>query len=211
MLDLLRGIDAIIFDFGNVLIDLDYPRIIQEFKKVATKNQDNIRKLIMNSKVMMKFETGEIGPERFRASVNKILGMDLSEDNFDQIWNSMLKSITKERMDKVLKIRDKFDTYILSNSNILHEIAFEEMVMDATGKLSIREYVKKTYFSHEVGMRKPNRDIYEFVIEDINNYASRMLFLDDRLDNIEAARAVGMKAIQIFNPDRQLNEIFGLG
>ncbi|MEM0941113.1 MAG: HAD family phosphatase [Bacteroidota bacterium] len=211
MLDLLRGIDAIIFDFGNVLIDLDYPRIIQEFKKVATKNQDNIRKLIMNSKVMMKFETGEIGPERFRASVNKILGMDLSEDNFDQIWNSMLKSITKERMDKVLKIRNKFDTYILSNSNILHEIAFEEMVMDATGKLSIREYVKKTYFSHEVGMRKPNRDIYEFVIEDINNYASRMLFLDDRLDNIEAARAVGMKAIQIFNPDRQLNEIFGLG
>ncbi|MEM6738088.1 MAG: HAD family phosphatase [Bacteroidota bacterium] len=211
MLDLLRGIDVIIFDFGNVLIDLDYPRIIQEFKKVATKNQHNIRKLIMDSKVMMKFETGEIGPEKFRSSVNKILGMDLSEENFDQIWNCMLKSITKERMDKVLKIKDRFDTYILSNSNVLHEIAFEEMVMEATGEPSIREYVRKTYFSHEVGMRKPNHDIYEFVIEDINNYASRMLFLDDRLDNIEAARAAGMKAIQIFNPDKQLNEIFGLG
>ena len=58
-------------------------------------------------------------------------------------------------------------------------------------------------------MRKPNLDFYEFVIDDISIYPSRMLFLDDRLDNIEAAREAGMKAVQIFNPDKQLDEIFG--
>ena len=209
MSDLLQGVDVIIFDFGNVLIDLDYPRIIQEFKKVAKKNQENIRKLVMDSKILTKFETGQIEPDRFLAAVNQILDTNLSELEFERIWNSMLKSITKERMDKVLKIGEKFDNYILSNANITHEIAFEAMIMDATGKDSIRDFVKEAYFSHEIGMRKPNQDIYEFVIDDISNYPSRMLFLDDRLDNIEAAREAGMKTVQIFNPDKQLNEIFG--
>lgn len=211
MSDLLQGVDAIIFDFGNVLIDLDYPRIIQEFKKVATKNQENIRKLVMDSKVVTKFETSEIGPDHFRSAVNQILGTKLNEDDFDVLWNSMLKSITRERMAKVEQISQKFDTYLLSNSNIIHELAFEEMVMAATRKPSIRDFFKEAYFSHELGMRKPNKDIYEYVVEDIDNYPSRMLFLDDRLDNIEAARSIGMKAVQIFNPDKQLNEIFGLG
>jgi len=210
MSDLLQGVDAVLFDFGNVLIDLDYPKIIQEFKKVANKNQENIRKLVMDSKVLIKFETGQIGPDRFLNAVNQILATSLSEQEFETIWNSMLKSITKERMDKVLEIGKRFDTYILSNSNITHEIAFEAMVMDATGKESIRDFVKEAYFSHEIGMRKPDQDIYEFVIDDISNYPSRMLFLDDRLDNIEAARTAGLKAVQIFNPAKQLHEHFGL-
>ncbi len=210
MSDLLQGVDAIIFDFGNVLLDLDYPKIIQEFKKVAKKNQENIRKLVVDSKVLVKFEKSEIGPDHFRAAVNQILGIKLSDDDFDVKWNSILKSITKERMNKVVQIGKRFDTYLLSNSNIIHELAFEEMVMASTGKPSIRDFFKEAYFSHEIGMRKPDKDIYEHVVEEINNYPSRMLFLDDRLDNVEAARAVGMKAVQIFNPDKQLNEIFGL-
>ena len=209
MSDLLQGIDVVIFDLGNVLIDLDYPKIIQEFKKVARKNQDNIRKLVMDSKVLIKFETGQIDPDRFHSAVNQILDTNLEEEEFEQIWNSVLKSVTKERMDKVLEIGKKYDTYILSNTNITHEIAFESMIMEATGKESIREFVKEAYLSHELGMRKPNQDIYEFVIDDISNYPSRMLFLDDRLDNIEAARLAGMKAIQVFDPDKQLNELFG--
>jgi len=211
MSNLLQGVDVIIFDFGNVLIDLDYPQIIRRFKEVANKNQDNIRKLVINSKILQKFEMGMIGPERFRAGVNQLLDTNLSDDEFDDIWNSMLKSISKERLEKVLKIGEKYNTYILSNSNIIHELAFEEMVMEATGMPSIRDFVKDAFFSHEIGLVKPDKASYNHVVEEVENYASRMLFLDDRLDNIDAAQEVGMKAVQIFNPDKQLNEIFGLG
>lgn len=211
MSDLLKGIDAIVFDFGNVLIDLDYPRVIREFRKVAQKNQNNIEKLVVDAKVLKVFEIGKIGPDRFRAEVNRILDVSLGEDEFDAIWNSMLKSVSKQRLEKVLEIRKKYKTYILSNSNIIHELAFEEMVMEATGMPSIRDYVDEAYFSHELGMRKPDAECYEFVIEDIDLYPSRMLFLDDRLDNVEAARKSGMKAVQIFQPDKQINEIFGFG
>lgn len=211
MSDLLQGIDAVIFDFGNVLIDLDYPRVIREFSEVANKNEDEIEEMVVTAPILQRFERGMSTPEEFRKEINALLGIDLSDAQFDGIWNSMLKSVTKERMNKVLQIGERFDTYLLSNSNIIHELAYEEMIMEATGRPSVRDFVKEVYFSHELGMRKPNLDIYRHVIEDIDNYPSRMLFLDDRLDNVEAARIAGMKAVQIFDPEQQLNELFGLG
>jgi len=211
MSNLLQGIDAIVFDFGNVLIDLDYPGIISAFRRVAQKNQDNIEELITNAEILQMFETGKISPQKFRDEVSRILNVSLVDAEFDKIWNSMLKSISKERMDRVLEIRKKYKTYILSNSNIIHELAFEEMVTDATGTRGIRDFVDKAYFSHEIGMRKPDLACYNFIVDDIGLSPSRMLFLDDRLDNIAAARKAGMKAIQISQPDRQINEIFGFG
>ena len=211
MSNVLQGIDAIIFDFGNVLIDLDYPRVIRKFSEVAEKNQEEIEELVVTAPVLQKFEMGMIGPDEFRAKINSLLGTRMGERQFESIWNSMLKSITKERMDKVLKIGEKFQTFILSNTNMIHEIAYEEMIMEETGRSSLRDFVKEVYYSHEIGMRKPNLNCYKFVIDDIGLYESRMLFLDDRLDNVEAAKKAGMKAIQIFDPDKQLNEIFGLG
>ncbi|MEQ9467361.1 MAG: HAD family phosphatase [Ekhidna sp.] len=207
----LQGIDAIIFDFGNVLIDLDYPRVIQRLSEVAKKNQAEIEELVVTAPVLQKFEMGMIGPDEFRARINALLGTRMGERQFEDIWNSMLKSISKQRMNKLLQIGKRFDTFILSNTNMIHEIAYEEMIMEVTGRASLRDFVKEVYYSHEIGMRKPNLNCYKFVIDDIGLYPSRMLFLDDRLDNVEAARKAGLKALQIFDPDVQLNEIFGLG
>ncbi|WP_462250612.1 HAD family hydrolase [Ekhidna sp.] len=211
MSDLLQGVDAIIFDFGNVLIDLDYPRVIRRFSEVANKNTHEIEEMVVTAPVLQQFERGMIGPDEFRAEINKLLGTQMGERQFESIWNSMLKSITKQRMNKVLKIGEKYKTFILSNTNVIHEIAYEEMIMEETGRPSLRDFVDDVYYSHEIGLRKPNLNCYEYVIDEIDNYPSRMLFLDDRLDNVEGAQKAGMKAVQIFDADRQLNEIFGLG
>ena len=107
MSDLLQGVDAIIFDFGNVLIDLDYPRCINRFSEVAKKNVNEIEEMVVTAPVLQQFERGMIGPEEFRTEINKLLGTNMGESQFESIWNSMLKSISKERMDKVLKIGRK--------------------------------------------------------------------------------------------------------
>ncbi len=210
MSDVLQGIDAIIFDFGNVLIDLNYPEVIRRFTEVAKKNKERVEELVVTAPVLQEFEMGMIGSDEFRTKINSLLGTNMGELQFEDIWNSMLKSITKERMDKVIKIGERFDTFILSNTNKIHEIAYDEMIMMENGKDTLRDFVKKVYYSHEMGMRKPNLDCYKFVIDDIGCDPSGMLFLDDRLDNIEMARKAGMRAIQIFDPDKQLNEIFDL-
>ncbi len=211
MSELLQGIDAIIFDFGNVFIDLDYPRVIRRFSEVAKKNEKQIEELVVTDPILQELEVGAVEPAKFRWKVNNLLGTSLMDDEFDDIWNSMLKKVPADRMKLLDQIGEKHQTYILSNSNVIHEIAFDEMILEATGKESLRDFVQKVYFSHEIGLRKPNIACYQHVIEDIDNYASRMLFLDDRLDNVEAAREAGMKAVQVLNPDQQLKEIFSLG
>lgn len=208
MSSLIQGIDAIIFDIGNVLIDLDYPQVIRQLSRRAQKNQHNLDKLVVDSKVLRAFELGQIGPDRFREEVAKLLGCKLAESEFEQIWNSMLKEVSRERMSKILKIKQRYKTYILSNTNLTHELAFEEKVLEATGRPSIRDFVEQAFFSHEIGMRKPDAECFEFVIDEIDLYPSRMLFLDDRLENVQAAKKAGMKSFQIQQPDKQLSEIF---
>lgn len=205
---LLKGIDCVIFDFGEVIIELDYPKVIEGFSKVARKNEEEIHEMVVTAPILQDFEVSKISPPEFRRQINELLGTSLVDTEFDQIWNSMLKHLPKERMDLLLEVGKRFDTYVLSNSNVIHEEAFNHMIKEKTGKQSLHDFVKKCYFSQDIRLRKPYRECYEYVIEDIGINPHKILFLDDRLDNIEGARSVGMKGFQVTNASKQLNEIF---
>lgn len=210
MSELLKGIDCVIFDFGEVLIELDYPKVIAGFSKVANKNAEEIQEMVVVAPILQDFEVSKINPSEFRSQINGLLGTSLGDEEFDDVWNSMLKNLPKERMDLLLDIGERFDTYVLSNSNVIHEQAFNQMILEKTGKSSLHDFVRKCYFSQDIGLRKPYQECYEYVIDDIGTNPEKMLFLDDRLDNIEGAKSVGMKGIQITDASKQLNEIFTL-
>ncbi len=190
-------------------MDLDYPKVITKFSEVAKQNESYIKEMVVTAPLLQEFEVGKISPTQFRQGVNKLLNTSMEEDQFDEVWNAMLKELPKERMDLLSEVSKRFDTYILSNTNAIHEVAFNRMIKEVTGKDGLHDFVKKCYFSHDIGLRKPNAACYEFVVQDIGMSADHLLFLDDRLDNIEGARAVGLNAIQVTNASRQLKEIFG--
>ncbi|MEP5613251.1 MAG: hypothetical protein ABJP45_13450, partial [Cyclobacteriaceae bacterium] len=130
----LDGIEGVIFDFGEVIIELDYPRVISGFANAAKKNANEIHELVVTAPILRDFEVSKITPSEFRTSVNDLLGMSLRDDEFDSIWNSMLKNLPKERMEILSNVSHRFDTYILSNSNIIHEAAYNKMIKSVTGK-----------------------------------------------------------------------------
>ena len=208
---ILQEIDHVIFDFGEVLIELDYARVIGGFSKVANKNESEIKEMVVTAPLLQDFEVGKITPDEFRAGVNDLLGTSMMSGEFDEIWNSMLKRLPPERMDLLQQVAARFDTYVLSNSNIIHEVAFNQMIKETTGKSSLHDFVEKCYFSQDIGLRKPYVECYNYVIEDIGADPGRMLFLDDRLDNVEGAMKSGLNAIQITDATRQLKELFGNG
>lgn len=210
MNDLLRKIEVVIFDLGEVLIDLNYTQVIRGFSEAARKNQQEIREMVVTAPVLQGLEVGKTTPTEFRQQVNDLLDAHLDEDAFDAIWNSMLKSVSKSRLEWVEKIGAHFQTYVLSNTNAIHEVCFNQMIKEATGKSSLYDFVDNVYLSHQIGLRKPNLECFQYVIDDIENDPSKMLFLDDRLDNVMAAQASGMKALQITSADLQLKEIFQL-
>ncbi|MEM9337956.1 MAG: HAD family phosphatase [Bacteroidota bacterium] len=209
MFDKLKNVTNVIFDLGEVLLELDYQRIIEKLSEVAKKNKSFIEEIVVTDPLLQDFEIGKISPQQFRQGVNELLGTHLDDDAFDKIWNSMLKRLPKERMDLLREVGGRFQTFILSNTNAIHEVAFNQMIKEVTGRNSLHDFVQKCYFSHTIGLRKPNQSCYQFVIQDIGQDASQMLFLDDRLDNIEGAKKAGLQAIQITDADRQLNELFG--
>ena len=211
MSKLLDGIDCVIFDFGEVLIELDYPKVISGFSKVAQKNEEEIRELVVTAPLLQDLEVGKITPQEFREGVTHLLDTSLNDIEFDEIWNSMLKNLPKSRMDLLEKVNDKYETYILSNSNVIHEKAFNKMIKEVTGKSSLHSFVRKCYFSQNIGLRKPFKECYEYVIEDIGITPEKMLFLDDRLDNIEGAKSVGLNVFKVTNAEKQLTEIFANG
>ena len=206
---MLENIDYIVFDFGEVLIELDYPLVIEGFLRVANKNHEDIKEMVVTAPLLQEFEVGAITAAEFRGGVNSLLGTHLEDEELDSIWNSILKRLPKERMELLQRVAQRFPTYILSNTNHIHELAFNRIIEEVTGKHSLHEFVKKCYFSHDIGFRKPNADCYRYLIEDSGIIAEKALFLDDREDNIQSARQVGLNAIQITNADAQLTEIFG--
>ncbi len=207
----LEGIEAVIFDFGEVIIELDYPRVISGFSEVANKNVNEIHELVVTAPILKEFEINKISPAEFRAGVNDLLGMSLDDATFDATWNLMLKNLPKGRMDLLADVSERFDTYILSNSNVIHEKAYNQMIMDVTGKRNLHEFVNKAYFSQDIGLRKPGKECYQYVIDEIGQDPGKLLFLDDRIDNIEGARNCGINTVHVTDAGRQLKEIFKNG
>lgn len=208
---LLKGIECVIFDFGEVLIELDYPRVISGFSKVANRNKEEIHEMVVTAPLLKEFEVNQLTPTEFRAGVNNLLGTSLEDGTFDQIWNSMLKNLPAERMELLEEVSTQYQTYMLSNSNVIHEEAYNKMILEVTGRPNLHALVNKAYFSQNMGLRKPNKECYEYVIADIGKDPSKMLFLDDRLDNIEGAQKCGLNTVHVTNAEKQLMELFKNG
>jgi putative hydrolase of the HAD superfamily len=211
MSQLLNGIEGVIFDFGQVLIELDYPKVIDGFSKVAHKNKEEINELVVTAPLLKEFEVGNISPNEFRLGVNELLGTSLDDVLLDEIWNSMLKNLPKNRMDILASVGKKFKTYILSNTNVIHEAFYNKMIFEVTGEPSLHQLVNKAYCSQDMGLRKPNKACYEYVIDDIGVDPGKLLFLDDRSDNIEGASKCGLRTIHVTNADTQLRELLNNG
>ncbi len=87
------------------------------------------------------------------------------------------------------------DHLLLSNTNHIHLDAFNKIYYTGSRNKPFEKFFDKIYYSCEIGLRKPNADIYEFVLKENDLEAAKTLFIDDSVQNIEAANAVGLQTI----------------
>jgi putative hydrolase of the HAD superfamily len=193
MSDNLKGIKAIIFDLGNVIIDLHYERTVQRLVELSGCTAEELGEMLVQDPVLQEFEVGAISENEFRERFCTLIGIKLNDRAFDDLWNSFLGEIAPRRIEQMLVLRKKFQTYILSNTNSIHVRCFNAQMYAAHGISSLDELVEKVYYSHEVGMRKPNPAIYVHLLEKEGLQPDQTLFIDDRADNIEAAADLGIR------------------
>ena len=201
-----KKIKNIIFDFGGVILNIDYQASINAFKELGIKNFEILFSQANQSNIFDKLETGNIKPQEFREEIRILSGLKLADEAIDKAWNKMLLDIPKERIEFLIKLKSKYNIYLLSNTNAIHYDIYINEIYKA-GYKSFDDIFNKAYFSHKVGMRKPNKDIYEFLLNEEKLIPEETLFIDDSAQNLQPAIDLGINTY-LMKKDDELGKLY---
>ncbi len=191
----MQHIKNIIFDFGNVLMDLDLPAVEREFQHFWGDQFEQARANLGRDRIFELYETGGLSTDEFVAAIRFAGPSLLSKEQVVQAWNSIFIGMPKHRFDFLLRLRQRYKLFLLSNINDLHERWIADYMM-REHQIEDYEmtYFDGVYFSHLIRLRKPDRDMYEYVLADAEILAGESVFFDDLEINVEAARQTGIQA-----------------
>ena len=186
-----KGIKNLLIDLGGVLINLDRQRCIENFQKLGLRNVEELLDISNQDGILMQQEKGLITPAEFRNGVREMIGKVVSDKQIDAAWNSFLVDIPTHKLDLLLKLREKYVVYLLSNTNDIHWKWSCENVFPYRG-FQVEDYFEKIYLSFEMKMVKPDTEIFETVLADANIDPKETFFIDDSEANCLAAQALGI-------------------
>lgn len=188
-------IKNIIFDLGGVIINLDIPKTISEFNKLSNQPFESIYNQLQQTPVFDLFDKGQITEKDFFAELKKALQDDMTDEKLLSAWNAMLLDFPKHRLELLNKLKPNYRLFLLSNTNESHVLEFEKTLFASHGYKNLEPFFEKVYYSCRMNMRKPNTDIFEFVLNENNLIAEETLFIDDSFQHIEGALTLGIKAM----------------
>lgn len=184
----------IIFDLGGVIIDIDYHLASAAFKKLGIVDFDNFYSKAKQSTLFDDFEKGIISNTQFRNTLRQYLPDEISDRQIDDAWNAMLIGIPSHRIDFLQSLAKRYRIFLLSNTNKIHIDAFTSMNDEKFGKGYFESIFEKYYYSSVIGMRKPEAEIFEFVLAENKLIKEETIFVDDSIQHVEGALNTGLHA-----------------
>jgi len=191
-----KSIEAIVFDLGGVIINIDYGATIRAFQALGIKDFDTLFSQSLQAKLFNDLETGKISPQKFINDLLEQLPPQTSPNDVVSAWNAMILDIPTDRIEFLQELKRKYKIYLLSNTNQIH-IDKVYRTWKKASPIKPEELFDKIYLSHELGMRKPNRDIFEHVCNDQSLNPELTLFIDDSIQHIQGAEQIGLRAIHL--------------
>ena len=195
----MNSIDALIFDFGGVIINLDYRKPVDEFKKLGIIDSKKLYSKKEQTKLFDSLECGQISDENFLNEIRKKSNTNDLE-LIKKAWNSILLNIPEERVHLLKKLSSKYKIFLLSNTNSIHL----KEIISSYGEKKWKKFISifnDVYFSNQIGMRKPNENIFFYVINKNKLDVSKTLFIDDSPQHIKTAKKIGFKTYHLTNKE----------
>lgn len=186
-------IKNIIFDLGGVIINIDYSLLIQAFSTIGLPHFEAYFSQKAQKEVFDLYEKGLISSQDFREELKKQCKIGTSDNDIDAAWNSMLLDIPQERLELLKNIKNNYRTFLLSNTNEIHMLFINDYLFKTFDTADFTGYFEKVYLSYEIKMRKPDVEIFEFVINENNLKKEETLFIDDSVQHIESAKTLGLQ------------------
>lgn len=192
-----NSVKNLIFDLGNVIIDLDIPRTELSLDHVLGEDyKKNLKEIVGDTDIFNDFETGKIDEQTFFKTLRQAALTPLTLRQIKDAWNAMLLQIPLPRLEMLERLEKKYRVFLLSNTNATHIDWIRGYLREVHNIHNFeKKYFEKVYYSHEINLRKPHTDIYHFVVNDAKLVASESLFIDDNLNNIEGAKSAGLQTL----------------
>ncbi len=178
-------IDTIIFDFGDIFINLDKQAPLTKFKKLGLKEWNTALDALN-----FQFEIGAVSPEDFINGF-KLQMPNASTEEILEAWNAVLLDFPQYRLDFLKKLSQNYRLFLLSNTDSIHINTFEKNV-GIDFYTQFYNCFEKVYFSFDMGLRKPDPEIYRQLIQNHQLKPENTLFVDDRTDNTLSAKDLGI-------------------
>lgn len=186
-------IKNIIFDYGNVIFDIDHQLTISAFQDLGLQHDKAFFGHLQQNPLFDLFEMGKISSADFRNEVRKIADQNFSDETIDTAWNTLLLGIRPGYLEFLEGIKPLYRTFLLSNNNEIHYNWINEYLLKEFGIPNMSQYFEHDYYSHLMGLRKPNADIFQKVIDEQHIIAAETLFIDDSPQHLETAKSLGFK------------------
>lgn len=190
----MQKIKNIILDYGNVIFMIDFMKSQQAFTQLGISNVDEIFAHHGQIALFDDFDKGLISPEQFRDGIRQITNnASLTDQEIDSAWNALLIGVPEGKHPILLQLKERYRTFLLSNNNAIH---YDFCMKHIQEKYDVQDnsiFFEKTYYSHLMGMRKPNPDIFEFVLNTHQLNPTETLFIDDSPQHLKTAEKMGIQ------------------
>jgi len=202
-----RNIKNIVFDLGVVLFDLDYTLTINAFKALGIDKHEGFFSETEQTLLFDKFERGDIQPAEFIQSLRNLMPGEADDDAIISAWNAMLLGLPQSSVDLLNSLRPHYNLYLLSNTNDLHYVHLHELIKAQHGLQGLHELFTAVYFSNKEGLRKPEPEFYNRLVEQEELNPHETVFIDDMLKNVVGAREVGIQGV-LLEKGRRVTNLF---
>jgi putative hydrolase of the HAD superfamily len=190
---------TIIFDLGGVLLHLDWDKVCSPLARLSGQPYDAVMKEVQNGPILEASMLGRLTPQEFHRSLCNKIKVDLPFDRFIDIWNGLL-SADEDMAALVAELGAEHSLVLASNTNATH-FAF------STENFGVMQAFERNFLSYEMGLLKPDPAYFHHVLYGLWASPANCIFIDDRPDNVRAARNLGINGLVFESVDKLKSDL----
>ena len=189
----------IIFDLGGVILTIDYTKTIEAFRNLGIQESNLLYSKANQTSLFDDLEKGKITDQEFFTAIRSITKIGVSDDQIRDAWNALLIGLPDENFRLLKELKKDHRLFLLSNTNSIHEKAYRKMIIDQYGTFIFDDLFEKMYLSHKIHMRKPDAEIFQYVLADSQLDINDTCFIDDSPQHVEGAHSVNLPAFHLID------------
>lgn len=193
-------IKNIVFDMGGVIIDLCKEESVRRFERLGVKDANNLLDPYKQSGIFLKLEHGDLNAEEFAVELSKEIGHHISERQIMDAIHGFVADVDERKLELMERLMSDYKLYILSNNNPYMMKWVNSPWFISQGR-PLNDFVHQMFLSYEMKLCKPEKEIFQQMIQETGLKPQESLFIDDAPKNIETGKELGFICYKATNKE----------